>query len=291
MIKNTLKTIIFFFIGKFLYLFFNKIMKNKNNLLFVINYHSTYSDSIENFTKQILFFKKYFDFVNEIFLLKKNKKKYHNNKPKILLTFDDGHISNLSILKILNKYKISSIFFIPYEFINRKRKKNIIEENLITNKTFNIISDLKKDVKNKYKSLSMTFNDLKKIIEKRHSIGCHGYNHIRLSSKLSKTKLKREIILSKKLLENKLKIKINSFSWIIGDYNSYSKNAAIIINKNYKLSFATCCEPVDLKKKISQIHRFNIESFFSLNRVIFILSGIYEIIYKKKREHINQITK
>jgi peptidoglycan/xylan/chitin deacetylase (PgdA/CDA1 family) len=291
MIKKTLKTIIFFLIGNLLYLFFYNIMKNRNNLLYVLNYHATYPNDNKSFTKQIIFFKKHFDFVNEEFLLNKKKINRISNKPKILLTFDDGHISNLNILKILERYKIYSIFFIPYEFINRKRKKNIIEENIITNKSFNIISDVKKDNQNKYKSLSMTFSDLKNIIKKGHSIGCHGYNHIRLSDELDNSQLKKEIINSKQLLENKLKVKINSFSWIIGDYNSYSKRAAEIINKNYNLSYATCCEPLDLKKKIFQIHRFNIESYFSLNRVVFVLSGIYEIMYKKKREYINRITK
>jgi peptidoglycan/xylan/chitin deacetylase (PgdA/CDA1 family) len=291
MIKTTLKTIIFFLIGNLLYIFFYNIIKNRNNLLYVLNYHATYPDDNKSFIKQIIFLKKYFDFINEKFLLNKNEINRFNNKPKILLTFDDGHISNLNILKILEEYKIYSIFFIPYEFIKRKRKKNIIEENITTNKSFNIISDIKKDNQNKYKTLSMTFSDIKKIIKKGHSVGCHGYNHIRLSDELDNSQLKKEIVNSKKLLENKLKVKINSFSWIIGDYNSYSKRAAEIINENYNFSFATCCEPLDLKKKIFQIHRFNIESYFSLSRVAFVLSGIYEIMYKKKIEYINIVTK
>ena len=221
MIKKTLKTIIFFLIGNLLYLFFYNIIKNRKNLLYVLNYHATYPNDNKSFTKQIIFLKKHFNFINEKFLLNKNKINRLNDKPKILLTFDDGHISNLNILKILEEYKIYSIFFIPYEFINRKPKKNIIEENITTNKNFNIISDIKKDNQNKYKTLSMTFSDLKKIIKKGHSIGCHGYNHIRLSDELDNSQLKKEIINSKKLLENKLKVKINSFSWIIGDYNGY----------------------------------------------------------------------
>jgi len=289
MIKKTLKIIVFFFIGNLLYLFFNTIIKNKKNFLYVLNYHSTYPQDNKNFINQIMFFKKYFNFVGEDFLLNKNKKKIQKKKPQILLTFDDGHISNLNILKILEKYKINSIFFIPYAFIKRKREKNIMKENLITNKKFNIISNIKKDKKNKYETLSMNFSDLKNIVKKGHSIGCHGYNHIRLSNQLNNFELKKEIIISKKLLENKIKIKINSFGWIIGDRNSYSKKAAEMINKNFYLSFTTGCEAQDLEKKIYKIHRFNIESFFPLNRVAFVLSGIYEFMYKKKREYINKI--
>ena len=231
-----------------MYLFFYNIIKNRNNLLYVLNYHATYPNDNKSFTKQIIFFKKHFDFVNEKFLLNKKKINRLNNKPKILLTFDDGHISNLIIAMTQNPNEIEE-FRNKDKKLNKNIKKNIIEENIITNKNFNIISDVKKDNQNKYKSLSMTFSDLKKIIKKGHSIGCHGYNHIRLSDELDNLQLKKEIINSKQLLENKLKFKINSFSWIIGDYNSYSKRAAEIINKNYNLSYATCCEPLDLKKK------------------------------------------
>ena len=73
MIKETLKRIIFFLIGNLLYLFFYNIIKNRNNLLYVLNYHATYPNDNKSFTKQIIFFKKHFDFVNEKFLLNKKK--------------------------------------------------------------------------------------------------------------------------------------------------------------------------------------------------------------------------
>ena len=147
------------------------------------------------------------------------------------------------------------------------------------------------DIKNKYKTLSMNFKDLKKINIKNFSIGTHGYNHIRLSQSLNKKKLLKEIVSSKRLLEKKLKTKINSFCWIFGDNKSYSKNASTIIKKNYKLSFMTCCKPFDFNQNLLQIHRFNIENFFSLGQIAFVLSGIYEVIYYKKRNYVNNLTK
>ena len=291
MIKEFLKSIIFFCIGNLIYLFFPLIIGLRKNSIFVLNYHATYPDKNKNFIKQILFFKKYFDFVDENFFLKRKKKFVSSAKPKLLITFDDGHISNLSIINTLEKYRIPAIFFIPYEFINRKRKKNLFEENKISNQKFNIISDLNMDIINKYKTLSMNFKNLKKINIKNFSIGAHGYNHIGLSKNLSKKNLLKEIVSSKKLLEKNLKTKINSFCWIFGDNKSYSKNASTIIKKNYKLSFMTCCKPFDFNQNLLQIHRFNIENFFSLGQIAFVLSGIYEVIYYKKRNYVNYLTK
>ena len=287
--KIFLKKIIFLFLGSIIYVLFPLFISLRKNSIYVINYHATYPDNNNNFIKQILFFKKYFNLVDEKHFFELKKLRY--NKPKLLITFDDGHISNIGAINILKKYKIPATVFIPYDCVNRKRAKNIKAENYITNKKFNIISDLHKDLNYKYKSLSMNFNDLKKIKKKNFSIGVHGYNHIRLSESLSEKKLRKEIIMSKKKLENKLKIKINSFCWTFGDKDSYSKKAAKLIKNNYKLSFMTCCKPYSLDQNLLQIHRFNIENFFSLSQVAFVLSGIYEIIYLYKRKFVNNLTK
>ena len=137
----------------------------------------------------------------------------------------------------------------------------------------------------------MSFQNLKKLIKKNYSIGAHGYNHIRLSENLSEKQLLKEIVLSKKLLEKKLNTKINSFCWTFGDGKSYSKKASKIIKENYKISFMTCCKPFNFKQSLFHIHRFNIENYFSLYQVAFILSGIYELIYYAKRNFVNSITK
>ncbi len=288
--RNFVKIILFNSLGAFFYFVFPLIIKFRKKSIYVLNYHSTYPDQKKNFINQILFFKKHFDFIDEKFLLKRDKK-VKFKKPKLLLTFDDAHISNFAIISILDKYKIPAIFFTPYEFVNRKKEKSLILENKITNEKFNIISDFNKDKKNKYKSLSMTLQNLKTLIKKNYSIGAHGYSHIRLSENLSKKKLSKEIILSKKLLEKKLKIKIQSFCWTFGDQKSYSQKASKIIKKNYKLSFMTCCKPFDFNQSQFNIHRFNIENFFSVNQAAFILSGIYELLYYRKRTKVDNITK
>ena len=288
--KNLIKKILFSSLGAFLYLVFPLIINFRKDSIFVLNYHSTYPDKNNNFVKQILFFKKHFDFIDEKFLLKFNKK-LKIKRPKLLVTFDDAHISNFNVVSILDKYKIPAIFFAPYGFVDRKKEKNLIKENKITNEKFNIISDLDKDKENNYKSLSMSFKNLKNLINKKYTIGAHGYSHIRLSENLTNKQLSKEIILSKKLLEKKLGTKIHSFCWTFGDQKSYSQKASNIIKKNYKLSFMTCCKPFNFKQSKFNIHRFNIENFFSVYQIAFVLSGIYELLYTSKRNFVNNITK
>ena len=109
-IKNFLKKTIFAIFGNAFIseLIYFLTIKNKNNL-YVINYHKTYPEHSSNFKKQLIYLKKKFHIVDENYLLnffiKKNN--FKKNTPKLLITFDDGHISNYFVAsKILDQLKI-----------------------------------------------------------------------------------------------------------------------------------------------------------------------------------------
>ena len=125
----------------------------------------------------------------------------------------------------------------------------------------------------------MTWDNIIDLDNRGHFIGSHGSNHVRLSKELSDDQLDYEISKSKEIIEEKLNKKINSFCWIVGDKKSYTKKASEVIKKNdYKLSFTTCGKPFDKSQNLLQIHRFNVEDYFSISRISFIFSGIYELI-------------
>ena len=283
MIKYLVKLIVFNTIGKLASLFF-RLLVDKNRI-FVVNYHTTYPEFNNNFLKQITFFKKNFDIVD----LESIKKFKFSEKPKLILTFDDAHVSNFQISKILQEENIPAVFFIPVNFVYRDSEQNLKQEYDLAVNKFSILSDYNLDQKNDYKKLSMTHENLLELIDKNFEIGCHSLNHVRLNNNLSLNELQKEIIESKIILERNLKTKINYFCWVIGDKESYSSRAYNLIKKNYELSFMTLCESFKVNSDHHKIHRFNVETDFSLNQVAFILSGIYEFIYKKRRAELNNI--
>ena len=283
MIKYLVKLIVFNTIGKLALLFF-RLLVNKNRI-FVVNYHTTYPEFNNNFLKQITFFKKNFDIVD----LESIKKFKFSEKPKLILTFDDAHVSNFQISKILQEENIPAVFFIPVNFVYRDSEQNLKQEYDLAVNKFSILSDYNLDQKNDYKKLSMTHENLLELIDKNFEIGCHSLNHVRLNNNLSLNEFQKEIIESKIILERNLKTKINYFSWVIGDKKSYSSRAYNLIKKNYELSFMTLCESFKVNSDHHKIHRFNVETNFSLNQVAFILSGIYEFMYKKRRAELNNI--
>ena len=283
MIKNLAKLIILNTVGKFAVLFFGFF--NNKNKVFVINYPTTYPEFNNNFLKQIIFFRKYFDIVD----LESIKNFKFSKKPKLILTFDDAHVSNFQISKILQEEKIPAVFFIPVNFVYRKSEQNLKQEYDLTINKFSILSDYSLDKNNNYKRLSMTHENLLELIDKNFKIGCHSLNHVRLNNNLSTSELQKEIVESKIILEKNLKTKIDYFCWVIGDKKSYSSRAYNLIKENYELSFMTLCESFKINSDNHKIHRFNVETNFSLNQVAFILSGIYEFMYKKRRAELNDI--
>ncbi len=290
MIKNFIKKICFILLGNLTLLILDFLLKK--NSVYVVNYHATYPKNKLNFFKQIEFYKKYFEIIDENSLLNFDQLFIKNKKPKILITFDDGHISNYYNAKNLDQLGIKATFFLPISVIQRKTENNIELENQTLNNKYSILSELNEDIKNNYHRLTMTWQQVIDLSNRGHFIGSHGYNHIRLSNDLNESQLNKEVVISKKIIEEKLGKSVNSFCWIIGDSKSYSKNASKIITKvNYNLSFMTCAKPYDKDQSSLQIHRFNIEDFFSLARISFIFSGIYELMYSKKRNFVNQLTK
>ena len=283
MTKYLVKLIIFNTIGRIVKLFF-RLLVNKNKI-FIINYHTTYPEFNNNFLEQIKFFKEYFDIVD----LESIKNFKCSKKPKLILTFDDGHVSNFQISKILQKEKIPAVFFIPVNFVYRDSEDNLKQEYDLAINKFSILSDYNLDKKNNYERLSMTHENLLELIDKNFKVGCHSLNHIRLNNNLSTNELQREVVESKLILEQNLKTKIDYFCWVIGDKKSYSSRAYNLIKENYELSFMTLCESFKISSDYHKIHRFNVETNFSLNQVAFILSGIYEFMYKKRRAELNNI--
>lgn len=100
-------------------------------------------------------------------------------KPMVL-TFDDGLMSQWEwALPVLDQFQYKGLFFIPAGLVGSPH--------------------------------SMDWSELQALIHGGHEIGSHGFNHVALTA-LSEAELDFEISSSKKLLEDKLGRKINTFS-------------------------------------------------------------------------------
>ena len=98
-----------------------KLIKNKN--IYIIMYHYVREVKQSNypglkalepneFKKQISFFKKNFNFIDQNNLEEIISSKKIPNKPSILLTFDDGLKGQMDAYRILQTRNIPAIFFV-----------------------------------------------------------------------------------------------------------------------------------------------------------------------------------
>ena len=129
-------------------------------------------------------------------------------KKQIIITFDDGYKDLIScVLPILKKHNFNATCFIVSSLIGKKNMWDVGKKEFCS-KRFN--DDL---------------NDIREWIDNGMFIGSHSHNHLDLTS-LNINKITDELIYSKKILEDKIGVKIKNFSYPYGKVNN------IVIQKN-----------------------------------------------------------
>lgn len=228
--------------------------KYNNNYVRVINYHNTEKEYVDLFDKHLTYLEKKFNVITfNDFVEFLNGKKSFDDKPGLLITFDDGYISNYEYgIDILEKHNIKGMFFIPVEKID--------------------------GTDNKY----INSDQLKRMIDKGHKIGCHTFSHHRFKEEDDEELLYKEIVEANNILNKTLGINNDCFCFVGGELPVYTNEAFKMIKNNYKYSFTTLTKITTKDNNPLLIHRTNVESFWNIGLVKFQVSGLWDILYKNK---------
>jgi peptidoglycan/xylan/chitin deacetylase (PgdA/CDA1 family) len=228
---------------------------NKGELI-VVNYHGTPAKFFKNFKKQV-------DFLTSIYQPLKASEidKYFNGElstkgPFILFTFDDGLKNNLQAANYLAEKNISAFFFVVPSFI-----ETLKDDQARYYKT-HIRPIINSHIESKEEDITaLSWNEIKELINSGHCVGCHTRTHTLISNKSTADNSIFEIETSKKLLEDTLANKVDSFCSINNTLISIGKKEKHIISENYKYHFTTIpgynnhSNPLFIKRR-------NIESFW-----------------------------
>jgi peptidoglycan/xylan/chitin deacetylase (PgdA/CDA1 family) len=194
----------------------------------VLLYHDVPVDEEDSFYKQLTWLKKDWNILTPLQFEQMMSGKIPIIGNNLLITFDDGMLSNLAVAeKILKKLDIKAIFFVINEFIKIKdpiEARQFASECLIPGSSLN---DIPKTWCN------LQWGDLKNLIKQGHTIGHHTKMHSRLSNCNSKGDLEEEIITSAREIELKLGIEVKHFAYTFGDINSFSKEAMLIAKSKF----------------------------------------------------------
>jgi peptidoglycan/xylan/chitin deacetylase (PgdA/CDA1 family) len=151
------------------------------------------------------------------------------NGSNLLITFDDGLISNRVVAeKVLNPMGIKAIFFIISDFAsidNHDEARQFISERIMPNSN---IEDIPENWSN------MQWSDLAALIEQGHTIGSHSRKHARLSEVITMEEINNEIVQSADYINLKLGSVVEHFAYPFGDLASINKAALTIASNKFK---------------------------------------------------------
>lgn len=182
------------------------------------------------------------------------------NEKVVVITIDDGFQNNKELLAIIRKYKVYVTIFVTtnaietgnfwFELVGlgeNRKKAYIIQETIRIKKLnaqayYSEISNLKS--KGVIGRSALTKEELLQMsAEAFVTIGSHTVSHISLPNKQIEIQ-KRELIESKKNLEQWTGEKVEYFSYPSGDYSEEQKELAK--ESGYKLCFTTDTTYIDL---------------------------------------------
>lgn len=282
-----------------------------------INYHGTPEDRADGFERQLRFYSRHFEPVDKSRLedlLVSDKTVSHpsatpvetpapavaacrktpsSRKPGLLISFDDGLLSNYEVAApLLERYGFTGWFFVPVALIGDRRLAGDPEHRERIRSRHGIGISGEADGSPAF----MSWEQVRDLDRRRHVIGCHTMNHCRLHERerdvRTEEKLRLEIVDSKAELERRLGHEVDVFCWVGGEEESYSRRAAEWIAKaGYRFSFMTNLCPITAGTSPLQLQRTNIEASWSMPQVRFYMSGVMDVAYAPKRRRVNRLTR
>ena len=228
---------------------------------------------------------KEWDFISPVEFSEILEKKEVTGK-KILLTFDDGFISDYYFSKeILNPMGIRALHFIITDFMkieDNVKSKHFLEYNLYPKWKGELIPNHRDEL------INMRLKHLKFLISIGHEIGSHTKSHQRLSNIKSNMDLKSEIIDGADELETMIDNKINHFAFTFGDLESFSKRALDIAKTRFKYIYTGLRGNNAINPNNFSIKRDSIGFNYTKRLIGSFLYGASDLLYKEKFKIYNK---
>ena len=266
------------FILKNLFSIFGEKKKKK---LRIITFHDILRKDHDKFLNLIKKKKKNWNIItpdqSKNIINSKDLKDLKVNKKNILITFDDAFKSQKIITeKFLDPLNIKALFFIVSDFVKISSKDEahkFIKKNFFKDQNLDHNIDLEAN--------NMSLDDLRYLVSKGHTIGGHTKTHKQLSKIKDKDTLIKEIIDSKKFLENEIGIKIEDFAYTFGDLDSINKVSVDIIMKNFNYLYSGLRgNNSNISSKILRRDAVDMKEDFEV--ISAYLNGYVDLIYNKK---------
>lgn len=219
----------------------------------VLCYHDIQPNNLPQFEKQIEFLKKEANIISPEQLKDFFLGRGFLPGVNVFITFDDASVDQYVAAEVLDKHKIKGAFFICPDDIEK--------QDLIAARPGSRLKP-------------MAWEQIVELHHKGHAIGSHSMTHPILAE-LQPFEIQVELEKSKKIIEEKIKDKIDFFAFPYGTEKEISDEARLVANKIYDYNFNF----ISSKNHFANANRHNIyrtgiRPDFSLNHLRAILSGL-----------------
>ena len=207
-------------------------------------------------------------------------RRWEKPRPGLILTFDDGLVSNYSIAApLLEKYGFYGWFFVPVDFIDMPAadQVNFARAQRIGPDQTSLDAE----------QPAMTWEQVRDLDRRGHVIGSHTRSHLRMAHGFPESLLEYEVMTSKSAIERALGHACDCFCWVGGEEESYSTAAARAIRRaGYRYAFTTNSAPITRRTNPMRMERNSLRPGWPVAWASFEICGLQDLRYWPKRARV-----
>jgi peptidoglycan/xylan/chitin deacetylase (PgdA/CDA1 family) len=157
---------------------------------------------------------------------------WHGRKPPLIPVFYEGYRNNYDIaLPLLERAGLRGWFFIPTSFIDTP-----VPEQYAFARAHHIGLT---DEDHAGGRCAMTWDELRDVVARGHVVACHTATHCAIVDVETQEDVQRELVDSRRRLEQELGCKVRSFAWLLGaPYGENGRVDAAVREGGYRLVFS-----------------------------------------------------
>ena len=264
--------------------YISKVLAPKNNIRVALTHYVKPGD-MENFDSIICYLCNVRRFIipDDFFRYYTTGIKNCVSEKMLLMTFDDGlYSSYLAAKKVLSKYNIRAIFFIPTKILEFKNKRQMLES------AYERLNQ--KGHLHEAEYVTMSKENIIELKKDGHWILPHTHSHCNVSDITTEESVYSELVKPKHLLEEFFKEKITSFAFPYGTERDMNAFSFCRIRDIYKTCFSAITGINHHKTDCYYFHRDCIQAHYPLFHVKNVINGVFDIYYKIKMRRLKART-
>src|SRR5581483_1840278 len=128
----------------------------------------------------------------------------------------------------------------------------------------------------------VTWSQVRDLAARGHRICSHGFGHLRMTAETPPDVLRREIVDSRRELEERLAMTVDGFCWPIS-FDARAIDAAALVAETYSYAFVNSPRSIGAGHDLQRLNRTNLEASWPDDVVDLQLSGVIDLLFAARR--------